>query len=216
MKKEKIIMNNEDITKTKDLIIDCAGQLIAKYGYPKVTSKSICEKAGINLAAINYHFGSRDGLYVEVLKEVHKFLINVDELKNLYMKDLSPKEKLETFIDLFIKSSLDEKNWHIKVWAREIVNPSPYINQILSEEIMPKLNIVARIFGEYTEMSLEDPKLYSCILNTMSPFIIVFLVHNTPEVVPIKDSVKPSVEELISHLKRFAFAGLDEFKKKEM
>ena len=45
MKKEKIKSDNSDIGRTKALIIDCAGNLIAKYGYTKVTGKNICEKA---------------------------------------------------------------------------------------------------------------------------------------------------------------------------
>ena len=211
MKKEKITINNEEIKETKALIIECAGQLIAKYGYAKVTSKSICEKSKVNMTAINYHFGSRDGLYMAVLKEVHKFLINVDELNELYLSNLSAKEKLEAFIDIFVKSSYNEKSWHIKVWTREIVNPSPFINQILSQEGLPKLNIVSKIFSEYTGLQITEPKLYSCILNTMAPFILMFLAQDTAELLPVKYSGK----DLVAHLKKFVFAGLDEFKTKD-
>ena len=52
MKKEKIKSDNSDIGRTKALIIDCAGNLIAKYGYTKVTGKNICEKAKVNMAAV--------------------------------------------------------------------------------------------------------------------------------------------------------------------
>ena len=208
MKKEKIIPEHENIKETKALIIDCAGSLIAKYGYAKVTSKSICEKAKVNMAAINYHFGSRAGLYVAVLKEIHDFLINVDELNKLYLSDLSPKEKVEIFIDLFVKSLSNDKNWYIKILAREIVDPSPFINQILSQETLLKLDIISKIFSEYTKLPVTDLKLYSCILNATSSFIVVFLAHNTFELLPVTYSDK----DLITHLKRLIFAGLDEFK----
>ena len=208
MKKEKIIPDHENIKETKALIIDCAGSLIAKYGYAKVTSKSICEKAKVNMAAINYHFGSRAGLYVAVLKEIHDFLINVDELNKLYLSDLSPKEKVEIFIDLFVKILSNDKNWYIKILAREIVDPSPFINQILSQETLLKLDIISKIFSEYTKLPVTDLKLYSCILNATSSFIVVFLAHNTFELLPVTYSDK----DLITHLKRLIFAGLDEFK----
>ena len=75
MKKEKKITNDENINETKSLIMDCAAKLIAEYGYAKVTSKSICEKAQVNVAAINYHFDSREGLYTEILNKVHEHML---------------------------------------------------------------------------------------------------------------------------------------------
>ena len=208
MKKEKNIANKE----TKALIIDCAGRLIAKYGYPSVTSKRICEEAKVNMAAINYHFGSRDGLYTAVLNETHDFLISIDELNKLYLSDLSAKEKIETFVDIFIERLSNKKNWYLKVWAREIVNPSPFIKLILSKETLLKLSIVSKIFSEYIELPITDLRLYSCILSSVSPFIITFLAHGTFEHFPVKFSEK----DLVSHLKKILLFGLDEFKKYEL
>lgn len=201
-------INKDNIHETKNLIINCAGELIAKYGYAKVTSKSICEKAKVNIAAINYHFGSRDKLYIEVLKEVHKYIINMNELNNLYLSNLSSKEKLENFIDIFVENLLDEEKWYIKVWSREIISSSPFISQILSQDTIHKLGTIAKIFSEYTKLTINDPKLYSCILIIMSPFFMYFLSYNIGEILP----VIYSREELVNHLKKFAFAGLDAFK----
>ena len=74
MKKEKIIPDHENIKETKALIIDCAGSLIAKYGYAKVTSKSICEKAKVNMAAM-----SRADMPEHERKD---FFMYVDEFQN--------------------------------------------------------------------------------------------------------------------------------------
>ncbi len=204
MKKEKTVANKE----TKNLIINCAGKLIAKYGYANVTSKSICEEAKVNMAAINYHFGSRDGLYKAVLKETHDFLISIDELNKLYLSNLTAKEKIEVFIDLFIKRLSNKKNWYLKVWAREIVNPSPFITKILSQKTLLKLDIVSKIFSEYTRFPVTDLKLYSCILSTVSPFVITFLAHDTFDLLPVKFSEK----YLAAHIKEFVLAGLEKFR----
>ena len=204
MKKEKTVANKE----TKNLIINCAGKLIAKYGYANVTSKSLCEEAKVTMAAINYHFGSRDGLYKAVLKETHDFLISIDELNKLYLSNLTAKEKIEVFIDLFIKRLSNKKNWYLKVWAREIVNPSPFITQILSQKTLLKLDIVSKIFSEYTRFPVTDLKLYSCILSTVSPFVITFLAHDTFDLLPVKFSEK----YLAAHMKEVVLAGLEKFR----
>ena len=59
----------EDGEETKARLIECAGRLIADQGFDRTTSKDICRLAGTNLAAVNYHFGSREGLYKAVLLE---------------------------------------------------------------------------------------------------------------------------------------------------
>lgn len=206
--------DTEIINNTKSIIINCAGELIAKYGYDRVTSKSICEKAKVNIAAINYHFGSYDGLYIIVLKEVHKYLLSIEELSELYLDNLTAKEKIERFIDIFIENYLNKNNWYINVWVREIINPTPFIEQILSQEAVPKLNIVSKIFSEYTNIPSSDPMLYSCIINSISPFMVIFLTHNTTKMIDVEKmiGIKSSRKELISNLKKFIFIGLDGIK----
>ena len=94
------------------------------------------------------------------------------------------------------------------MWAREIVNPSPFITQILSQKTLLKLNIAAKIFSEYTKLPITDLKLYSCILSTVSPFALAFLAHDTFELLPVKFSEK----DLIAHTRKLVLAGLEKFR----
>lgn len=181
MENKQNIKNNmprEDGNATKALLIESAGKLIAEQGYEKTTSKSVCEMAGANIAAVNYHFDSRDSLYVAVLEEVHRYLLNVKELQELEEKNVSAEEKLMFFLDAFILNAWQKECWQVKVWARELINPSPFITHILSNSAIPKLNIVVKIFSEYTGIPKDDPKLYSCILSVMAPRIISFAGKN--------------------------------------
>jgi AcrR family transcriptional regulator len=53
---------------TKQIIIEAAEELFASYGYHNTSLRSITNKAKVNLAAVNYHFGSKDDLMIEVIK----------------------------------------------------------------------------------------------------------------------------------------------------
>ena len=62
---------------TRNMVLEAAGRVFAERGYAKSTSREICEKAGVNSAAINYYFGGKEGLYEEVLVEAHRQLVPV-------------------------------------------------------------------------------------------------------------------------------------------
>lgn len=62
-------MANEKIP-TRDLLIEIAGELFAEYGYEGTSVKMIAEKSRQNIAAVNYHFGCKQSLFIETLKFV--------------------------------------------------------------------------------------------------------------------------------------------------
>jgi AcrR family transcriptional regulator len=52
---------------TKERILDAAEQLFADHGFPATSLRDITQEAGVNLAAVNYHFGSKEALLISVL-----------------------------------------------------------------------------------------------------------------------------------------------------
>ena len=54
----------QDLTKAR--LLEAAGEEFAEKGFELARVRAICERAGANLAAINYHFGDKEQLYVEV------------------------------------------------------------------------------------------------------------------------------------------------------
>ena len=50
------------MTETKDKILDAAERLIAEQGYAGTSLRQIIAEAGVNLAAVHYHFGSKEDL----------------------------------------------------------------------------------------------------------------------------------------------------------
>lgn len=199
-----------DGLETKARIIDCAGKLIAQNGYAKTTSKAICAAAGTNMAAVNYHFGSRDGLYKAVLEDVHNYLINLEQMNAIYQSGLTPREKIASFLELYINSILQENNWRLEVWSRELMAPSPFIKQILQHKAMPKLDVLTKIFAEYLNLPANDPKIYIYIITTMAPFVLTFLArHSDAKNFVPSNALLPETAEL---MKTFVFAGLEAFK----
>ncbi len=55
---------------THDLLLECAGQLFAEHGYSGTSIKMIADASKQNIAAVNYHFGTKQNLFVCALKHV--------------------------------------------------------------------------------------------------------------------------------------------------
>jgi len=53
---------------TRTLILDTAEAMFVEHGYSGVTMRALTARAGVNLAAVNYHFGSKDQLLLEVFR----------------------------------------------------------------------------------------------------------------------------------------------------
>src|SRR5258708_38675381 len=59
--------SREDL-ETRSRLLNAAARLFAERGFAKVTVRDICKKARANVAAVNYHFGGKDGLYRAVMR----------------------------------------------------------------------------------------------------------------------------------------------------
>ena len=55
-------------TDTKERILDVGERLFADRGFPATSLRDITHEAGVNIASVNYHFGSKDALLAAVLE----------------------------------------------------------------------------------------------------------------------------------------------------
>ena len=203
-----------DGRETREKIIGCAGKLIAHQGFAKTTSKEICEKVKVNPAAVNYHFGSRDGLYLELLEVAHDHLMKMEDIDNLQPGQYSPRKKMEKLIDLLADNAFHKKGWYVQLWLRELLNPTALFRQVVSDKALPKFYVVQKLFSEYTGYAEDDPKLLSCIVSLVAPFSVVRFGRNSRIITELFQKKEENWEKsLEENLKKQSLAHLDIMKK---
>ena len=91
---------------TVQRILDTAVELFAEKGFEHASVRDITQAAGVNLAAINYHFGSRDEL-IHAVAERYLTPLCRDMERQLDDYEASSTElSLEDLLELMIRSML--------------------------------------------------------------------------------------------------------------
>lgn len=91
-------------TETEEMIKRAAKQLFFVEGRFNATTQEIADAAGVNRTLLNYYFRSRNRLFDLVLKDARKQF--KDRMKFVFQSDLSFKEKIEQFIEVFLSEAV--------------------------------------------------------------------------------------------------------------
>ncbi|MFV0430943.1 MAG: TetR/AcrR family transcriptional regulator [Alphaproteobacteria bacterium] len=201
----------KDGQKTRQKILTQAEKLFATQGYGKTMAKDIAQKAGVDLASINYHFGSKDGLYQAVLADAHHHIIDMDELKDIASQPIDAEEKFKLLITMLCRLSFDEKGQYAQLLAREVLSPTSHLSVLFSEEVAPKVEIIKDIIRDVANLPKDSPLLLPAVVNIMAPCLML-LVSKNLITSPIHPLHNISTSQLANYLYTFTLAGLNSVK----
>ena len=124
---------------TQERILKTAARLFADRGYEATSIRIIATKAGVNQAAINYHFKSKDGLYREVLRRALRGLTEHHLAHAQETQAMSREQALGEFIRQQLRplSARDEVSRYIHLFYWETVRPTSVYRKLVSEEATP-------------------------------------------------------------------------------
>jgi AcrR family transcriptional regulator len=189
-------------------ILQVAGRLFAEKGFERTTSREICTAAGTNLAAVNYHFGSRDGLYEAVLVEAHGQIVGLDDLESIARSGVTAEVKLRGLIALVVRrASAADLPWGLRVLVREFMSPSTHVNALLKQAVLPKLRVVLAMIAEFLGVPQEHPLVQRAIAFVVLPWIM-FVVAPRPVLRQALPALMADPAALAKDMADYALAGL--------
>jgi AcrR family transcriptional regulator len=136
---------------TRQRILNAAERLFAERGYDATSVRAIVAKAHVNQAAINYHFGGKDGLYREVLHEAFRALTENQLTHAQATQAMSREEALGEFIrrQLWPLMARDELSRHLRIFNWETVRPTAVFRKLLSEEAAPFMSVAVDLVRRF-------------------------------------------------------------------
>lgn len=154
---------------TKEALLQSAGELFAEYGFNGASTRAIADKAGANMAAINYHFGGKEQLYLEALRCVFSeekctWGNSLEQALELTEGGASVREALRQVICERLRTQLggDRPLWHSKLIIRSLLEPSAALKALSNETFAPdyeKAVNVARAWNP--EFTREEASLWA-------------------------------------------------------
>jgi AcrR family transcriptional regulator len=133
---------------TRERLINAAGEVFSREGFDSATVRAICQQAGANLAAINYHFGDKQRLYIEAVKTAH---CQQDPPPDFaWTAATPPEQKLADFIGHMMELMVadDRPSWHIELIMREMARPTEACVELVRSFIGPMFDLLLEILGE--------------------------------------------------------------------
>ncbi len=93
---------------TRERILDTAERLFAEHGFEGTTIRAVTKEAGVNLAAVGYHFGSKAALLKAVAERVMRPVIVAQLGRLTDLEDREDQPRLEELVEAFIAPYFDQ------------------------------------------------------------------------------------------------------------
>jgi len=195
---------------TKDKILDTAERLFATQGIEATSLRQITSEAAVNLAAVNYHFLSKDELvksvYLRRIRPMNEArLARLNEAKTGDLSSL-----LDAFLEPVVDMALNMDGGQFTI--------AQFIGRLYTE---PHNSAQSILMNEMKETALRFVSALSLCLPHLSPtelfwrmhFVIGMLAHSLAagEKIRLMSSGKVDPQnrtQMLSQMKAFATAGL--------
>ncbi len=198
--------------RTRAHLIEVAGQVFAEQGFDGATGQGICRRAGVNSAAIVYHFGGMAGLHRAVLGEAQRRLVSTAALTAAVRAERNPRRQLEAFLGLIVRAltSPVSQSWAGRLFSREWVTPSTVYGPTHDRALAARSRALKSIVSALTGRPANHPLVARGCISVMAPCALLLLVNRRKllRLLPHLSIGAESAPRLTRHLVDFALAGL--------
>ena len=200
---------NSDSNKgVRDRLLDAAEELFCEHGFEGVGIRDIAATAECNIASVNYYFGGKEKLYIEMFRRHMNRLLD-EQIENIQKVMNSDHPALEQLLRTLVVSTLRSLKSDggerplLKMMVREILDPhlktAIMVDELIGKFLTELRNAIVKLCpGLKSETGLLC--VYS--LDGIVLHALLFSDYYHQHYPNLK------VDELIEHIVRFSTAGI--------
>lgn len=169
-------IQRESTTRTRGKLLAAAGTIFAEKGFRDATISEICRKAETNIAAVNYHFGSKEALYREAWRHVYAESIQAHPPDGGVSETAPPEERLQGQVTALLLRMADRNNRAFGFLHRELANPTGLLDEVISEQLQPLRKRTKQLIRELLGPRAIEQEVFFCemaiIGQCMNPMVV--------------------------------------------
>ncbi len=199
---------------TRERLLEAAERLFAEKGYDGASLREITSAAGCNIAAVNYHFGGKENLYLQVFQRRlgHLRDLRISRLEQVLAeagRDATPELVLSTFTTAFLEPLADESGGRqlMELMAREMLDPHLPRSVFVKGMIEPVRRSLAGALEQVTP-GLDHETALLCVHSVVGQ--LVHVIHHERFLHGTATGPWPTEElqRLADHIARFSAGGV--------
>ena len=202
-------MSGRDL-ETRERLLRTGQRLFAERGFKRVTIREVCRGARANVAAVNYHFGNKLGLYREVVQVAIDALRATTDSAKEAAEGCPAEEKLRRFVQVYVRRLLatTPDDWIHRLINREIADPTTAIDAIVDQGIRPRLDYLTEVVAELMDRELSDPRVIRSVVSLQAQSV-AYLPNPLAERLGLKPRLTPAeIDQVAHHIVEFSLAGI--------
>jgi TetR/AcrR family transcriptional regulator, regulator of cefoperazone and chloramphenicol sensitivity len=197
-----------DATRAK--LLEAASEVFAEHGFQAATVREICARVGANVAAINYYFGDKLGLYTEILRQTICAGENEAMLEAL-KRSRTPDEALRTLVTVMLERMSARKSAasRFRIMAHELARPTPALPHVVNEVMRPNYNKLREIIGGILGLAPEHETTRLCAHSLIGQ--VVHYAHARPVIALLWPELQMTPEryqQIAQHIADFTLRSL--------
>jgi len=198
---------------TRDKLLKAASVVFAEKGYRDTTVAEICWRAGSNVAAVNYHFGGKDALYVLVWRNAFEEALQVYPPDGGLLPEAPAEQRLRALVHSTLHRIMDDGRlgYAGQILLREMSNPTEVISEVRHDVIRPLCEQTRQIIGELLGPKADEQRLTFCELSLIHQCLAIGFRKVKGRLPSFFSRGKPTPElinALVEHITRFSLAGI--------
>ena len=201
--------SREKTAPTRQRLLESSCDVFAEKGYRDATIAEICERAGANIAAVNYHFRDKETLYLEAWGRAFHRSLEAHPPDGGVSEDASPQRRLRARILAFLERITDEKSGEFDILRTELANPTGLLQKAVRPTIKPLKDATGAIIRELLGPAASDTQVSFCLHSVFSQCLHVMFKGRLMKEPDEWDLVTPGrLGEFADHVVKFSLAGI--------
>jgi AcrR family transcriptional regulator len=195
---------------TRDRLLTAAARLFADRGFMKVTVREICRTARANVAAVNYHFGDKLGLYRDVLQSAIDVMRSTSAAAVAAGEGLPPPGQLRQYIQVYLHRVLADggNTWIHRLINREIADPTPAFDTLVELALRPRLEYLGHLVAKLLGCPPDDARVLRCVASIQAQSVF-YLPNPVASRLGVKSTLTAAeIDEIAHHITEFSLAGI--------